>query len=293
MRLRTRLTAGRTWRVLVAAAVAGSAAVVSPAAVAARPATMPYSEIGMPAGRYVNHAPAGWVLTIHEGGWRGVGVGATELVSPAAAWLNRAGWATLNIDYRAGADSEVDVRAFYDQLRARVGPRTPICALGQSAGAQLAMMLAARRPRVACVISEGGPSDLAALANQTAYDPTTGGQWRQGPLLVLTLAMKAFGEAGLVAHSPVTYAPRIRAAVLASQSTHDALLPRAQLDVLREALPSARTMALENGHEPFVHAGISTSAVHAYNQAKRVLLNDVTRATRRASGARGTSRPRA
>jgi dienelactone hydrolase len=48
------------------------------------------------------------------------------------------------------------VTGFYDRLRAQVGPRTPICAVGTSAGGQLALMLATRRD-LACMISEDGP----------------------------------------------------------------------------------------------------------------------------------------
>jgi len=253
------------------------AALVAALGFSAPARALPYSEVGMPAGRHAYQPPRGWVIVIHQGGWKGVGMGEIEHIRPAAVWLNHAGWATLTVDYRPGALAEDDIRAFYDQLRARVGARTPICALGQSAGAQLALMLAAVRPRLACVIAEGAPVDLPALATQRAYDPASGRLQRGGPLQALALATEAFGRTGLLAHSPVSVASHIRAAVLATISRHDPLVPLAQLRELRRVLPAARTMAMNGGTEPFIHAGISRSALRAYNRQKRLLLDRVAR----------------
>jgi acetyl esterase/lipase len=220
------------------------------------------------------------VLTIHGGGWELVGPEAAATVAPDAAWLNAAGWSTMNIDYRPGVTSIADVRGFYDRLRHKVGPTAPICAFGQSAGGQLALMLAAQRPGLACVIAEGALTDLPSLAAGQAYDPVSGLTQSDGPRWVHGLAVTAFGADALEDYSPAAAADRIRARVLAATSTFDPLVPLEQLDALKAALPTARTMRLDGGDSDFAHAGITAEARTAYNAAKRRLLRRVARASR-------------
>src|SRR5947207_884692 len=73
----------------------------------------------------------------------------------------------------------------------------PVCPSGQSAGAHLALMVAAFRSDVGCVVDEAGPTDAAALAGETAWDPTTGGQQDQGPRWVYNQMVAAFGQENL------------------------------------------------------------------------------------------------
>jgi hypothetical protein len=100
--------------------------------------------------------PRGWVLVIHGGSW--IASGSQYLERGRARWYNRHGWGAYDIDYRPGELGLVDVAAAYDRLR-QVARGLPVCADGASAGAHLALMLAAVRP-LSCVVGEGAPVDL-------------------------------------------------------------------------------------------------------------------------------------
>src|SRR5436309_3210671 len=69
----------------------------------------PYSQENMPTGPYAGKPPLGYVVLIHGGGWYLVGAGMAGLMNPTADRLNSAGYATLNVDYRAGRKSLPDV----------------------------------------------------------------------------------------------------------------------------------------------------------------------------------------
>ena len=107
----------------------------------------------------------------------------------------------------------------YDAARARF-PGLPICAYGESAGGQLALMLAVRRP-LACVIDAAGPVDLPRL------DGTPQADW------VRAKALAAFGD--LRDASPTHHAAAIRAPVLAGYARRRPDRPRQP-----GALPQAR-----------------------------------------------------
>lgn len=127
------------------------------------PAAPAAYEIGPPAGG--GRARRVLVL-IHGGAWYVVGKTAMEAERELAADWRRVGWETVSITYRGCGASIPDALRFYDLVRARAGPRVPVCLLGQSAGGHLALMIAALRPDVACVISEAGPSDLVNVVRQ-------------------------------------------------------------------------------------------------------------------------------
>jgi acetyl esterase/lipase len=180
------------------------------------------------------HHPRGWILLIHGGGWQVTGP--QTLSTSLAAWLNRNGWAVYDIDYRPGIDSYSDSLAAYDRLRGTEGPQTPICILGQSAGATIALWIAAERHDVTCVLSEGAVTDLRAYA----ADPDVVHAW-----LLANFISPTFG-AYLWRYSPARVAPLIRCPVLATgSSTGDQLVPETkQLSELAAANPRVRTTLL-------------------------------------------------
>src|SRR5690349_440691 len=104
-------------------------------------------------------ATRGVMITIHGGAWISSGAQAMRAEAPDAARYAAQGWLVDNIDYRPGRYALRDTLAAYDSLR-RAHPRLPICASGESSGGHLALMLAARRPGLACAISKAGPTDL-------------------------------------------------------------------------------------------------------------------------------------
>jgi pimeloyl-ACP methyl ester carboxylesterase len=204
----------------------------------------PFSEVSRPQG-----TPRGYVITIHPGGWRLVGPGMAGLMHAEDARLNRWGYETLNVDHRKGAASLVDVTRFYDSLRARVGD-SPICLDGWSSGGHLALMVAARRPDVACVISVAGPTYLPSL-----------------PQPLLGIAHRFFDRhGGLRAWSPATL--EIGAPVLLAAARHDAVVPFEQ----SRRMSSAQVIALGRGSAAYVHGTVSRADLRRFHARERRFL---------------------
>jgi hypothetical protein len=210
--------------------------------------------------------PKGFVLVIHGGGWVFTGPAALQQESATVSWLVGLGWGVYNVDYRSGWLSVVDVVAAYDHLRHRY-PRAPMCALGQSAGGQLAMLLAASRPSLRCVISEAGPTDLKIIP---ASEP-------------LHVLMEHVFHRQLWEFSPVRLASDIHGTLLCAGSSFDRVVPETgQLAAIRRARPSTITMLLAGeptpggpsfAHPPnFVHASITPAARRRFNRAVRQVL---------------------
>lgn len=199
-----------------------------------------YYELGAPSGAFAGQSPKGLMITIHGGGWYVVGPAAVTAERPYAdTWRNR-GWETLNITYRGCAESLDDVLWFHDAARALFGPKFPLCAMGESAGAQLALMMANLRPDVGCVIAEGAPTNFVTLPLETAYDAVSGiSDQTSGPIWALNLAVAAFGSSGLLEMSPTTRPGSAR--LLLATAQQDEFIPWAQaLDMSNAVLGAHR-----------------------------------------------------
>src|SRR5436190_17424557 len=184
-----------------------------------------YYEVGEP----TSGGPAkGVILILHGGGWSAVGPGGVESErSEADRWRAR-GWRTVNATYRACGSAGGDALWFHDRIRQLYGASTPVCTSGQSAGGHLALMVAAFRSDVGCVVDEAGPTDTAALAGETAWDPTTGGQQDQGPRWVYNQMVAAFGQENLAWWSPAWLG--VKARVLFAIAAQDKFVSAAQGD---------------------------------------------------------------
>jgi acetyl esterase/lipase len=231
-------------------------------------------EVGEPPGPV-----RGVMLVLHGGGWSSVGRAKLSLTrGDAQRWRGR-GWRTVNATYRPCAASATDVLTLYDRVRQTYGSSLPICAFGRSAGGHLSLLLAARRPELACVVAEAGIADLPALANQTT---ATG---KVGPSTVANLATAAFGVDRLAqvsaAGSPV------RARVLYAIAAADTLVPFEQATAFAAAQhrrdPSAYVdvLHLDAGNLPFEHAFVSEPALQDfYGREERLVapleIGDVT-----------------
>src|SRR3954464_15298305 len=204
----------------------------------------PYSQESPPSGSYEGAPPRGYVVLIHGGGWKLVGRGMTGFMNPVADRLNQAGYATLNVDYGRGKRSLPDVLAFYDDLRARVGPDAEICAYGDSAGGHLALLVAQRRPDVACVMANAGPTDLDAL-------PGGSGGLRR-------TARRLFGGAtALRKWSPA--ARKLRQPALLAYGKRDKVVPADQGARMLRRAPRAKLMRLRAGRTPWVHVSVAAA----------------------------------
>ena len=233
-----------------------------------------------PLGARIQH-PRGWILLIHGGGWFATGAAVTQATLGAVQSLRAHGWAVDDVDYRPGRAALSDVVAAYRNLRAVHGG-APVCALGQSAGASMALLLAAAEPSLRCVIAEGALTDLADLADQPAWapagvSPLTGPESTYRDIIAPNFGTE---RTALLGWSPVSYAATLRARVLMGGSSFDWVVPeRAQMTEFRRADPTGvRTMLL--GGEPtpagtlpnFVHASITAAAARAWDAAELRLL---------------------
>ena len=249
----------------------------------------PNNEWGRPA-TSVDKAPVGWVMIIHGGGWQIVGKQQVIASRPQADFFSEHGWGTYNIDYRAGSKSLADVLSAYDRLRKRAGSSAPVCAWGGSAGGHLAMMLAAFRSTLDCVISEAGPTDLITFPHETAWaplgvPPTTGPDWTFD-----TFAIPSFSDVPrqLWWWSPVRWAPRIKAHMLLGSSTFDALVPQEQMYDMQKVTPGLTKVMLLAGTRAknptnFTHASVTPTAQVSWVRAELAMLRS---ARERVVGAR-------
>jgi dienelactone hydrolase len=229
-------------------AAASLLAAVVLATLAAGEASAPPSTAGRPVG---DGSPA-HVLTIHGGSWHRVGPRAVARMAPDAARLSSWGYVAHNIDYRPARRAFADVLAAYDALRARVGSDTPICAYGASAGAHMALMLAVRRPQLACVVSHAAPTDLTSLRPS-----------------LRRRARAAFGGA-LRAWSPARY--RLQTPVLLEQAVRDRTVPFSQARRMDAAAVHARVVALDPGPARWVHASVDRRQLARARTAERRFL---------------------
>jgi dipeptidyl aminopeptidase/acylaminoacyl peptidase len=201
-------------------------------------------------------APRGYVLTIHGGAWHFVGPQMAARMNPDIARLHAWGYGTVNVDYRAGAAAFRDVAAAYDALRARVGPDAPVCAYGASAGGQMALMLAVRRPDIACVVTHAAPTLLASLSPRLRRH-----------------ARAAFGD--LAAWSPALH--RLRAPLLLEQAVHDPVVPFSNAQAMHRTAPRSRLIGLRPGRAPWVHTSVDAAQLRRVFAAERRFLARVTR----------------
>lgn len=156
----------------------------------------------------------GTVLTMHGGGWKGdLGPRADQRIGRWIEELTTAGYRVANLAYRRGRAGLRDSLAAFDFVRHKYGG--PVCLWGQSAGAHLSLVVAARRrDEVACVVDFSGPSNLR---NWGVKNPK--GPW---------LARRAFGVQALKQLSPVRHVARITAPVLVAGASCDRMLGMGQ-----------------------------------------------------------------
>jgi acetyl esterase/lipase len=228
-----------------------------------------YYEVGLPTGAYAGQAPRGVMLVIHGGAWMKTGVAAVQGMRPDADHWRARGWKTVNLTYRACGQTATDVLWFYDRARTAF-TTAKICALGTSAGGNLALLIGAYRPDLYCAVSQAGPTDLRTIQDEVAYDAasglhnqTLGGRW------VHNLGAAAFGAENLFWFSPaaLAYGSLKNTRVLQGFSADDPLVPYKQAADLADAMRAANPVAyvddvqLAVGSIPFAHGLVTQSAL--------------------------------
>lgn len=160
------------------------------------------------------------LLYVHGGSWFLTGAPYTK--HPVVHKWARADVAVWSTDYRRDYDSLPDVEQAYRQLRQRVGSDRRVCVQGDSAGGQLALMLAANFGSISCVISNSGAIDFRHMpANSLLEVEVT--QW-----------LLPFG--GLKRWDPLTNAARIKQPVLVIAHRQDPIVPVEQSRRIARAL---------------------------------------------------------
>lgn len=239
-------------------------------------------EIGKPTDFPDNLYPAKRVMMIiHGGGWFLAGDETLRAEHDSANKWRAVGWETVNVDYRACAQSLPDVLAFYDLTRAKFGPKVPICIAGQSAGAHLALMIAAERGDVACVIAEGAPTDFASMVAQGVAEARNGSavfSLGEGAGWAVGLARAAYGRDALASVSPVNFASSIRARVLLGTAQNDSIVPYQQAQELESAIHAVDPNRyvdvdrLAAGNVYWTHADVSQAASDEFDQRAAALV---------------------
>jgi acetyl esterase/lipase len=198
---------------------------------------------GDPAGDFEGEAPKAVLMFVHGGGWEGTNREQLERAAEVAVRSQDLGYATMAVDYRAGAKGLIDLRRFYAEARSRVDPETPICAIGESAGGHLALLLAQREAGVDCVIANVAPTDLTTLASSGASGAATAAR----------TATDAFGEEALERFSPALHRDSTDADVFLLYSENDTLVAPEQGEEMRRALRRSTLMVLGPGNQVYGH----------------------------------------
>jgi acetyl esterase/lipase len=207
------------------------------------------------------------MLILHGGGWFQNGPGQVQSVRSLADIWRRRGWRTLNLDYHACARSVGDVVGLYDHFR-KLANGQAICALGESAGGHLALMLAAERPEVRCAIGYAAPVDLPALPAERTSGALPGQTTSSGPAYVYNLAAAAFGASQLAKMSPALQAGQIQARVLLAVATDDVLIPWSQLrDFAGRRRRHTRIMQVPPGPVHWVHGTTTALGIQQVSRA--------------------------
>jgi dienelactone hydrolase len=213
------------------------------------------------------------MIVVHGGGWRGPDpVAMTGMSSHADRYRDR-GWATLTTTHRSGGPSALaDLQQIFEYVREQ-RPGLKVCTMGGSSGGHLALLLAASKPELACVISMAGPTNLDAIRGTPAMDAL------RRDHIVPAFGPGPYGPgAGFYGWNPVTYAAVTKARTLLLHAAEDPLVQSWQAWDYHNRRPSTvRAMVLEAGDRlvDFAHARVSGRAWWQAMVAERDLMLSV------------------
>jgi acetyl esterase/lipase len=184
----------------------------------------------------------GTMLMVHGGGWQGPGPKSQQYLmeQPGDMLVNR-GWRVVSLDYDAGTEGIADVlNAAGQELRRAEG--NLLCLYGESAGAQMALVVAARLKAVDCVIAAGAPTDFHAY---TAEANASGDSDRK---IIAGQMENVFGSSDdlTAPWEPLRLSKQIFSDVLMLREADDRLMPREQLDGFLAARPTTESVELES-----------------------------------------------
>jgi len=211
----------------------------------------------------------GTLLMVHAGGWAGHDAHAQDLLTrtPGQLMLDR-GWRVVSIDYEEGTAGLQDVlNAAGAELERGTG-NGPLCLYGESSGAHLALVAAARLRAIDCVIGLGTPTDLLLYESNAEISED-----RQ--LKIVAGQMRRFFGTTAAEVAPwdiVTLAPSIHADVTLLREADDAVVSQVHSERLQAVRPTTQAIELEPGNPNdvtarFVHGTLSAGGRAAYDAA--------------------------
>lgn len=238
----------KTLRAVVAGVVAGLVLVAAPASDAALPLlAQPTEAVTVaPVAPPISADPAGPVrgtlVLVHGGAWAGHSARGQQVLmgDPGQLFVER-GWRIVSVDMDEGTAGIDAVLSAVDAEAARPASDGPLCVYGESAGAELSLVAAARRPAVDCAIGIGTPADLAQMEadGDTSPDPNV--------QIAGERIKRFFGTTpeDIAPWNPVALASSIRADVLLLHEIDDPLVPAVHAVRFQAALPTTQVVELE------------------------------------------------
>ncbi len=212
----------------------------------------------------VGVAPRGTMIMVHAGGWAGHDANAQRLLMdrPGQLLLDR-GWRVVSLDYEEGPAGLQDVLNTAGSELARIGANGPVCIYGESSGAHLALVAAARLRAIDCVVGLGTPTDLPL------YGVEAGGSEDDRVKLVASQIARFFGNTP-TEQAPwnlIPLAPSIHADVLLLREADDLMVSLQHVTNFITARPTTQTVDLESGPNEFVHGTVSDAGAGKYASA--------------------------
>ena len=262
---------------LTLAALAGAFALQASAAQAALPFKLPTLKPKAPPTPVIPPVQApiagdpagparGTMILVHAGGWAGHdGYAQDELLkNPGDLFLAR-GWRVVAIDYEEGAGGLQDVLNAAGAELARGSSAGPLCIYGESSGAHLALVAAAKLRATDCVIGVGTPTDLHLYTTEAAVSSDDRVE------LVSSQIMRLFGTTpeATAPWNLVALAPSIHADVLLVHEVDDELVTSAHAQLFKSARPTTELLELERGDksnrsQDFMHGTVSELGRNQY-----------------------------
>ena len=231
----------------------------------ADPPSSPDRPVSAPVVASAANGIRGTIVLVHGGAWRGPDAEQQQrLVRQPGELLVKRGWRVVSVDYKKGQAGLQDVLDTVGHELSQPNGKL-LCLYGESAGAQLALVAAARQPAVDCVIAAGAPTDFQAFLTKTAAALDKGHQY------VADSIRAVFGESpqATAPWEPVQLANAMEADVLLLRQADDIFIPPEQVQSFRAVRPATQSAELEAGDtaqpdQIWLHGSLSANGRDRY-----------------------------